>query len=311
MKKLKQPLICLVILSLAFDAQAAEPNQLTDAEKQAGWRLLFDGQTTKGWRGYKQAAMPAKEGEEGILKKVGGERGGDIITEETFNDFDLSWQWRIGPGGNNGVKYLVTEERPSAPGPEYQMIDDKTNEDAARGGRHATASFYDVLPPTADLPLKPAGEWNLSRIRIQGNHVEHWLNGKKVLECELGSAEVKAAVAKSKFKNAEGFGTKINGHIMLTDHGDECWFRNIKIRDLSVVVRGAVRKPGKYSCSSGFTLTEAIGRAGGLNEFAHYKVQVLKAGGKRFVFDFRKVAKRTETDPALEPGDVVMVPERL
>ena len=224
-------LACLIAARTA----AAEPNQLTASEKKAGWKLLFDGKTTKGWRGYKLSAMPAKGWriEDGILKKVGREQGGDIITEEKFNDFDLTWEWRISPGGNNGIKYLVTEDRPSAPGHEYQMIDDTKNPDAKVGPHRGTASFYDVLPPSDDKPLKPVGEWNQSRVLIQGNRVEHWLNGKKVLEYQLGSDAVKAAIAKSKFKGSPGFGEKIKGHILLTDHHDECWFRNIKIRELS------------------------------------------------------------------------------
>lgn len=195
---------------------------------------MFDGKTTEGWRGYKQAAMPPKgwKVEDGVLKKVGGERGGDIITEEKFDGFELSWEWRINSGGNNGLKYLVTEDRPSAPGHEYQLIDDQRHPDAAKGAKRATASFYHVLPPAADKPLRPVGEWNASRLLVQDNHVEHWLNGKKVLEYELGSDTLKAAIAESKFKDSPGFGTKIKGHIMLTDHGDECWFRNIKIREL-------------------------------------------------------------------------------
>src|SRR5207244_10798552 len=112
---------------------------------------------------------------------VGGKSGGDIITGNTVDSFEPSWEWRIRPRGNNRIKYLVTEDRPSAPGPEYQMIDDKGNEDGKLGPKHATASFYDVLPPSPDEPLKNAGEWNSSRVLIQGNHVEHWLNGKKVL----------------------------------------------------------------------------------------------------------------------------------
>ena len=200
-----------------------------------GWKTLFDGKTFAGWRGYRMKAMPAKGWriEDGILKKVGGEHGGDIITDETFDNFELNWEWRISKGGNNGIKYLVTEDRPSAPGPEYQMIDDKANEDGKLGPKQATASFYDVLPPSPDEPLKNAGEWNSSRVLIQGNHVEHWLNGKKVLEYELGSETVKAGVARSKFKNSPHFGEKIKGHILLTDHHDECWFRNIRIRELA------------------------------------------------------------------------------
>ena len=220
-------LTCLVAL-------AAEPNQLTDAERQAGWKLLFDGKTTKGWRGYGKKTFPDKGWavEDGMLKKVARERGGDIITEETFGDFELIWEWRISLAGNNGIKYLVTEDRPSAPGHEYQMIDDKRHPDALRGPKRITSAFYDVLPPAPDKPSKPAGEWNASRVILKGNHVEHWLNGKKVLEYELGSDELKAAIAKSKFKDSPGFGTKIKGHIMLTDHGDECWFRDIKILEL-------------------------------------------------------------------------------
>jgi len=224
----------LACLTTARTAGAA-PNQLTAAEKKAGWKLLFDGKTTRGWRGYQQTAMPTNgwKVEDGILKKIGGERGGDIITEEKFNDFDLAWEWRISPAGNNGIKYLVTEDRPSAPGHEYQMIDDTKNPDARVGSRRATSSFYDVLPPSDDKPLKPVGKWNQSRVLIHGNHVEHWLNGKKVLQYELGSDALKAAVAKSKFKDASGFGEKIKGHILLTDHHDECWFRDIKIREFS------------------------------------------------------------------------------
>ena len=113
------------------------------------------------------------------------------------------------------------------------MIDDQANEDSRVGPKYLTASFYDVLPPVGDRPLKPAGEWNQSRVVVQGMHVEHWLNGKKVLEYELGSERVKKGLASSKFRNLPDFGTKIQGHIMLTHHDDECWFRNIKIRDLS------------------------------------------------------------------------------
>ena len=223
-------LACLV----AARSASAAANQLTASEKKAGWRLLFDGKTTQGWRGYKLSAMPAKgwKIEDGILKKVGGERGGDIITEALFDDFDLQWQWRIAPGGNSGIKYLVTEERPAAPGHEYQMLDDETNPDGKRGPKRQTASFYDVLPAAANKPLKPVGEWNSSRVLVQGNHVEHWLNGVKVLEYELGSEAVRVAVGASKFRNSAGFGTKIKGHIMLTDHEDECWFRALKVREL-------------------------------------------------------------------------------
>ena len=213
---------------------AAEFNQLSSEEKASGWKLLFDGHSTEGWRGYGKDSFPAKgwKVEEGMLKKVAGEQGGDIITRQQFNNFDLRWDWRIAPKGNNGVKYLVTEARRGAPGHEYQMIDDEGHPDGKLGPKRQTASFYDVLPPAADRKLNQPGEWNSSRILVQGNHVEHWLNGARVLEYELGSAAVKEAVGFSKFKSHADFGTKIKGHIMLTDHADECWFRNLKIREL-------------------------------------------------------------------------------
>ena len=213
----------------------AADNVLTDAEKSAGWQLLFNGHDFAGWRGYRMAAMPTsgwdiKDGTIHVVPKVTG--GKELITEKKFNDFELSWEWKIAEAGNNGVKYFVTEDRPGAPGHEYQMLDDVKHPDGRIGPHRQTAAFYDVLPPAADKPLNPPGQWNVSRIIVRGNHVEHWLNGKNVLTYELGSPAVKAGLAKSKFKNAPGFGDKIAGHIMLTYHGDECWFRNLKIREL-------------------------------------------------------------------------------
>jgi hypothetical protein len=220
-------IVCAVLATLSI--RAAELNQLTAEEKAAGWKLLFNGKDLNGWRQYGKQTPPGPgwKVEEGILKKVEKGRGGDIITTDKFDDFEFYWEWRLEPKANNGIKYLVSEEKGRAPGHEYQMIDDDKGD-----AKHLTASFYDVLPPTVKISIKPAGQWNSSRVLIKGNHVEHWLNGSKVLEYELGSDEVKAAVARSKFKNATGFGEKIRGHIMLTDHGDEAWFRNLMIREL-------------------------------------------------------------------------------
>ena len=234
--------VCLALVALLSSCSTTNdpsrrtaPNLLTAKEKAGGWKLLFDGKSTTGWRGYKKQAMTDMgwKVEDGLLKKVAGERGGDIITAQTFHDFEFSWEWKVAPGGNNGVKYFVTEERASAPGHEYQMIDDLGHPDGKLGARRQTASFYDVLPPAADKKLNPPGEWNASRIVVRGNHVEHWLNGAKVLEYELGSDAVKAGLAKSKFKDVPKFGEKIDGHLLLTDHGDECFFRNLKVRELS------------------------------------------------------------------------------
>jgi len=230
-------ILMLELLALAGLSAAAanNPNTLTEKEKAEGWRLLFNGTTLEGWRGYKMPGLPETgwEVKDGLLKTVPKAKGRELITMQKFNDFEFSWEWRIAPAGNNGVKYFVTEDRPAAPGHEYQMIDDEWNPDGKVGPQRTTASFYDVLPPAPDKPTKPAGEWNQSRILVRGNHIEHWLNGKKVLEYELGSDRVKEALAKSKFKNFADFGTKIQGHIMLTYHNDECWYRNLKARDLA------------------------------------------------------------------------------
>ena len=216
---------------------AGEPNTLSPEEKAAGWQLLFDGKSLTGWRAYKTPKGAPEIGpgwkvQDGLLKKLAGVKGGDIITEKQFDNFELTWEWRVEPGGNNGVKYLVTEQRPGAPGHEYQMLDDFGPKWEKIPAKDKTASFYQVLAPVEDKGYKPAGEWNSSRILVKGNHVEHWLNGKKAIEYELGSDAVKAAVAESKFKKYPDFGTKIKGHIMLTDHQDEAWYRNIKLREL-------------------------------------------------------------------------------
>jgi hypothetical protein len=226
-------IILFIIAGLAF-AASQTPNTLSNKEKAQGWKLLFNGTSFEGWRGYRQTGMPAAgwKIENGLIKTVPKAKGSDIIANQKFNDFELSWEWNISVGGNNGVKYLVTEERPGAPGHEYQLIDDKANEESKNGPKRATASFYDVLPPIANRPLKPAGQWNLSRVLVRGNHVEHWLNGKKVLEYELGSERVKAGLAEGKFKKFPDFGAKIQGYIMLTYHNDECAYRNIKVREL-------------------------------------------------------------------------------
>jgi hypothetical protein len=227
-----------LILTLAFAFSAVistrpAENELTPAEQKEGWKLLFDGKTTQGWRSFRKQTFPQKGWvvKDGELQLEPGSKAGDIITDEKFSDFDLTWEWKIPKGANNGVKYFILEERGEAVGHEYQMIDDKNGHDY--GPKHATASFYDVLPPTDLNATKPVGEWNHSRVLVQGNHVEHWLNGKKVLQYELGSPEVLAAVQKSKFKSVPGFGQKQNGHILLTYHNDPVSYRNIKIRRLT------------------------------------------------------------------------------
>jgi 3-keto-disaccharide hydrolase len=218
-------------ISPLLNSTAAEPNQLTDAEKKAGWKLLFDGQTLNGWRGFKKTAPPVQGWEvtNGVLTCVARGKGGDLITAQTFDNFELSWEWKMPPKSNNGVKYFITEERNAAIGHEYQLIDDTL----VKNPLSSTASFYLIVAPKPDKKVKPSGEWNQSRVLVQGNHVEHWLNGEKALEYECGTDAILEQVAKTKFKNTPDFGKKIRGHILLTYHNDECSFRNIKIRDLA------------------------------------------------------------------------------
>ncbi len=231
-RKIHAVLLGAALATITAAAQQ-DLNVVTPKEKAAGWKLLFNGTSFDGWRGYRQTGIPACwKIEDGLLKTLPKMKGGDLITTDKFEDFELSWEWRISPGGNNGVKYFVTEDRPAAPGHEYQMIDDAAPYVKQLGPLHMTGAFYDVLPPSVPAPVKPAGEWNLSRIVVQGEHVEHWLNGQKVLEYELGSDSVKAGLARSKFNKFPDFGTKIRGHVMLTYHNDECWFRNVKIREI-------------------------------------------------------------------------------
>ena len=208
----------------------------SNGPRQGEWVALFDGKTLAGWRGYRRAEASSTrwkvEGGALTVEAAGGSdtRGAlDIVTGETYDAFELAWEWTIAPGGNSGLKYFVLEDRDAAIGHEYQMLDDERHPDAKIGAHRQTAAFYDVLP-ARDRPLKPAGEVNDSRVVVNGTNVEHWLNGTRVLQYELGSAALLAAVEKSKFKGIERFGKPQKGHILLQDHGDRVWIRNIRIR---------------------------------------------------------------------------------
>jgi len=225
-------LAALASIVLCAAAVRAADNTLTAGEKSAGWTLLFDGRTLDGWRPFAGKPVGGWEVRDGTLHAIAKVKGVDLITEKKYRDFEFSWDWKLPFAGNNGVKYFVTEARTKSPGHEYQMLDDAEHPDGKKGTHRQTGAFYDVLPPAADKPSKPIGEWNTSRLVVKGNRVEHWLNGKNVLTYELGSEVVKAGLAKSKFANEPGFGDKIDGHIMLTYHQDNCWYRNLKIREL-------------------------------------------------------------------------------
>jgi hypothetical protein len=230
--------------SVAVAAKSAAPagavNALTAKEKAAGWKLLFDGKTTKGWRAFKSAPFPAEHwvAKDGTLECVGGKKVTDIVTEESFDNFDLSWEWKISAAGNSGLKYLVDEEMSKKGndgiGFEYQILDDEKHPDAHHGkdGNRTAGSLYDLIPASKDKVLHPIGAWNESRLVVDGNHIEHWLNGVKVLSYERGGPDIKARIAESKYKDIKGFGDVQKGRLLLQDHDSEVYFRNLKIRAL-------------------------------------------------------------------------------
>jgi hypothetical protein len=232
-----------VVVGKALAAAAGAPNTLTDAERAAGWQLLWDGRTTRGWRSARGKEFP-KEGWEiadGVLSVVetGGAEsraGGDIVTDRTFEAFELKVDFRLTPGANSGIKYYVdtglNKAEGSAIGLEFQLLDDARHPDAKAGrdGNRTLGSLYDLIPAATDKKVKPIGEWNEARIVSDGRHVEHWLNGAKVLECERGSEAFRRLVAASKYEVWPAFGEKPSGEILLQDHGNRVSFRNVKIR---------------------------------------------------------------------------------
>jgi hypothetical protein len=158
-----------------------------------------------------------------------GKGGGNLLSKNEYENFVLEWEWKVAPGGNNGVKYWVTKIGGKEwLGIEYQMIDDAKHPDGLKGGSHTTASIYDIKEPAKDKAAKPAGEWNQSRIVVQDGKIEHWLNGKLAVEADTKSPEWPTLIAASKFKNKQGFAPG-KGRLMLTEHGDETWFRNIRV----------------------------------------------------------------------------------
>ncbi|HVY90891.1 MAG TPA: DUF1080 domain-containing protein [Hyphomonadaceae bacterium] len=213
----------------------AGPNTLSLQEKQAGWQLLFNGKDFNGWHFYRggQVTTPWSV-QDGTIALAGP--GTDIITNDEFGDFDLSLEWKISPAGNSGIIYMVKEDA-SAPqtyntGPEMQVLDNAGHADG-KIPSHRAGALYDLVTPP-DNVTKPVGEWNLARVRVYHGKIEHWLNGVKTAESSYGDAAWFKMVAGSKFKDMPLFGKAKVGHIALQDHGDKVWYRNIKIKRLSV-----------------------------------------------------------------------------
>ncbi|MBC9795215.1 3-keto-disaccharide hydrolase [Sinomicrobium weinanense] len=229
-----------------------EDNILSATEISEGWELLFDGKTFDGWRSLGRNTVQNEHWriEDGTIRKLNsGEvpslpdgqpvEGGDLMTRDSFDNYELYFEWKISKKGNTGVKYNVSEEmsqnydsKYSALGFEYQLLDDKDSEYAGKlKPSQYTGGLYDLVAPK-NARVNPVGEYNSSRISVNGNLVEHWLNGTKVLTCELGSPELDSLFQNSKYKDIPQFLEKRKGHIVLQNHKDDAWFKNIKIRKI-------------------------------------------------------------------------------
>lgn len=206
----------------------ASPNTVTADEAAEGWRLLFDGESTEGWRGFRKDSFP-EEGWEvvsGCLRHTRG--GGSIVTTGEYAEFDLSFEWKVAGGANSGVKIWIDEAHGQI-GPEYQLLDDARHTNGLIP-KTTAGSLYDVLAPKPGKKLALVGSFNHSRIHVRGGVLEYYLNDELLLRAELNSPEWEAARAKSKFKNSDIFGVQRKGRILFQDHGDEVWFRSIKLR---------------------------------------------------------------------------------
>jgi len=233
MKTRLLPILASLTLGVRALFAADQPNELTPEEKAAGWKLLFDGKTTAGWVSLGKTTIAGGwVADGGELKRV--DKAGDIVTTESFTDFELTWEWNIEKAGNSGLKYNLPDPAKNV-GFEYQLLDDVNHPDGVKGGRlHQTAGLYDLIAPVEGKKLNPPGEWNSSRLVVNGQHVEHWLNGVKTTEFEIGSDDLKARIAKSKYAKVARFGEKTASPILLQEHGAAIALRSMKIRPLPV-----------------------------------------------------------------------------
>lgn len=242
---MRSPLACAILLfactstprdastpPAGSEAHLQTVNELSVAEVEEGFRLLFDGTSTAGWRGFRSEAFPESgwDAVDGELRHTRG--GGDIMTVEQFANFELRLEWKISVGGNSGIFYRVSGEGDATyeTGPEMQVLDDGFHNDGQSRLTAAGANYG--LHPSSGGVVRPVGEWNTVRIIVDGAHVEHWLNGAKVVEYELWTDEWEALVAATKFADWPGYGRATTGHIALQDHGDVVAYRSIRIKEL-------------------------------------------------------------------------------
>ncbi len=224
-------LVCCLAGAPAVAFAQGSLNTLTPAERAEGWRLLFDGKTTTGWRGWKVDTLPSGwKAVDGALTRV--RKAADIITTDKFKDFELKLEWKIAKNGNSGIFYRASEDDDAIywSGPEMQVLDDAGHPDG-QSRLTAAGSDYGLYPSPAGV-VKPAGQWNQVRLVVKGQHVEHWLNGVKVVEYELGSPDWEAKVKASKFAPHPHYGRNREGYIGLQEHDFWVAYRNIKIRTL-------------------------------------------------------------------------------
>ena len=222
----------------AQSAESATPsiNTLSEAEKQEGWQLLFDGKTLDGWRNYKSETIGEgwSVSDQAITLDPEQEKGGDIMTTAQFENYDFKVEWKISECGNSGIIFNVVEGDDYGSvwqtGPEMQVLDNTCHPDA-KIETHRAGDLYDMIACSEETVL-PAGEWNAARILVENGKTEFWLNDKKVVQFEMFTDEWTAMIADSKFKDMPGFGKFKKGHIALQDHSDKVWFRNIKIKEL-------------------------------------------------------------------------------
>jgi Domain of Unknown Function (DUF1080) len=225
--------LILVLLSLVSAGISVHGAQVKP--RQGKWEVLFDGKAVDKWRGYKTNSFPQESWkvEDGALKTIRGGHGPDIVTKEKYDNFELQLEWKVTPGANSGIMYRVSEDfdAPYETGPEMQVLDDDKHADG-RDPKTSAGSLYALIAPK-NKQLKPVGDWNKVRLVVQGNHAEHWINGVKVIEYELGSNELNQLIARSKFKDMPRFTKEKAGYIDLQHHGDEVWYRKIRVRRLS------------------------------------------------------------------------------